>query len=99
MRATENDLNEGEVICNKCNGERALDVLSNPELMMECPKCKGAGKLDWIQNIMGKHYKIIDLTHLVSDPDGPVDLYYEGNKSFETTTTGIKSYMKTVGEK
>jgi len=51
MRATENDLNEGEVICNKCNGKKEFEVSST--LMQRCPKCKGKGTLDWIENIIG----------------------------------------------
>jgi len=38
----------GKVICSKCGGEGG-----------ECSKCFGAGKLDWIENVVGrKGYRI-----------------------------------------
>lgn len=36
-------LNEGEVLCDKCNGHNDW----------WCPKCQGKGKLDWVSNAMG----------------------------------------------
>ncbi len=47
---------EGEVICDKCDGAGYRD---KPQLRGivrsdECPKCEGQGKLDWIDNAMGK---------------------------------------------
>ena len=57
MRITEKDLNEGEVICNKCEGggswpPKFLDITSPS--WVRCPKCHGDGKLDWIYNATGK---------------------------------------------
>ena len=60
MRITDEDLEEGELICNKCEGGGTW-----PQLFMDehnndaanyyiCPKCHGAGKLDWIERIVGK---------------------------------------------
>jgi len=57
MRITENDLEEGEVICNKCEGGGSW-----PQLFLEetkaayyrCPKCHGDGKLDWVYAVTGK---------------------------------------------
>lgn len=83
---TKEDLKFGEVICSKCNGECALDVPNNPDLLQQCPKCDGHGKLDWIQNVMGKRHIFNDF--FSSDPDGAVDLYYAGNKIIETTADG-----------
>jgi hypothetical protein len=34
----------------------------------------------------------------VFTPNGAVDLYYDGTKVFDTTTTGIKAYNKATGE-
>lgn len=50
-------LKEGEVLCNKCHGEGVfwrvnLKTLQNKE-NMECKKCWGAGKLNWVDNMMG----------------------------------------------
>ena len=51
-------LEEGEVICSRCDGNG--HVPSNYGSMMSeggqitCPKCWGDGKLDWISNAMGE---------------------------------------------
>ena len=45
------ELNEGEMVCSKCNGEGEIPG----HRRKFCPKCKGKGKLDWIENIMGVH--------------------------------------------
>ena len=42
-------LNEGEVICDKCDGTG--DISGGG--YVKCPKCKGKGKLDWVTNAMG----------------------------------------------
>ena len=42
-------LKKGEVSCNKCNGT------GNYNTQLVCPKCYGTGKLDWIENVVGKH--------------------------------------------
>ena len=39
-------LKPGEIICPVCHGEYYDDHYS-------CMKCKGKGKLDWVENIMG----------------------------------------------
>lgn len=56
-------LKKGEIICNKCN--RSV-MYSRPqfkdepfdsylaEIAILCNKCKGTGKLNWIENIVGK---------------------------------------------
>ena len=57
MRITENDLEEGEVICTRCEGGGSW-----PQKFLEeekaayyrCPKCHGDGKLDWIHGVTGK---------------------------------------------
>jgi len=43
-------LKEGEIICPKCHGEDGAEPYSDEE----CSKCYGEGKLDWIENIVGK---------------------------------------------
>lgn len=47
---------DGEVICDKCNGTGCLAELQLRGIVRhdECPKCEGDGKLDWIDNVMGK---------------------------------------------
>ncbi len=57
MRITSEDLEEGEVICNKCEGGGSW-----PGKFLEleqatwsiCPKCQGVGKLDWVERVTGK---------------------------------------------
>jgi len=48
----------GEVLCSKCKGEtfiRYTEKRGNGFYPMKqiCDKCKGHGKLDWIENITG----------------------------------------------
>jgi len=57
----ESDLEVGEVVCNKCNGKRRIRTdkpkwwqLRLTEIESLCPKCFGDGKLDWIENAVGK---------------------------------------------
>jgi RecJ-like exonuclease len=45
-------LEEWEMLCNKCNGS-GDDPFSNT-FTTTCPKCRGAGKVDWLENILGK---------------------------------------------
>lgn len=49
------ELNEGEIKCPECYGNKKI---TDPKLSyiywITCPKCKGKGKLDWIENIVGK---------------------------------------------
>ena len=50
------ELLEGEMICPKCNGTgvyyNKYDIST-----FTCSKCLGEGKLDWIENIVGKQNK------------------------------------------
>lgn len=56
------ELEEGEVVCNECNGKGVtlewieLNYLAGYKSPKEkeCDKCLGAGKLDWIENVVGK---------------------------------------------
>lgn len=51
-------LRQGDIICPKCKGHGFVDV--EPDIdwktdwEVQCNKCWGAGKLDWIERIMGK---------------------------------------------
>jgi DnaJ-class molecular chaperone len=48
-------LNEGEMICDKCEGVGGIPPkIQLVQLQTMCPKCKGSGKVDWIENIVGK---------------------------------------------
>ena len=57
------DLKEGEVICSKCDG-KGVELIPHKFLFQGkvemgqrtifCSKCDGNGKLDWVENIVGK---------------------------------------------
>jgi hypothetical protein len=53
-------LKPGEVICPQCEGFRykKYHELTSYERarqwLQKCPKCKGAGKLDWVEAVVGK---------------------------------------------
>ena len=62
------DLKPGEVLCNKCNGvgdlgmhhsignikiNGQLEEVPSNLIVLECDKCFGVGKLDWIENVVG----------------------------------------------
>jgi hypothetical protein len=46
-------LKEGEVICPVCNGKRLLPLTDDS--IRFCKKCKGSGKLDWVELVVGKN--------------------------------------------
>lgn len=54
QRKEEIHLKEGEVICSKCDGSGYARDDSNFVGYNFCSKCFGEGKLDWIDNILGK---------------------------------------------
>jgi len=43
------NLEEGEMICDKCEGSGTSWIYTTP-----CSKCQGQGKVDWVENIVGK---------------------------------------------
>lgn len=52
-------LKEGEMICDKCEGKGGASHahpssdLNSPN-WVRCQKCQGKGKVDWVENIVGK---------------------------------------------
>lgn len=52
------DLQEGEEICEECNGEGTYNMFNDRPAQFStkrlCPKCYGDGKFDWIEKVMGK---------------------------------------------
>ena len=46
-------LEEYEIVCDKCSGEGTIPV-EGTRFCTNCPKCLGDGKIDWIENIVGK---------------------------------------------
>ena len=83
-------MREDQVVCRKCHGEGAIHGKTSQEISVTCSKCDGASILDWIENIMGKHFEEFDIEAL--DGFDVVDLYHEGNKIIQTTKDGIKFF-------
>jgi DnaJ-class molecular chaperone len=50
----------GEVICNECNGTGLKT--DRTTYYQKCSKCYGTGKLDWIENIVGKQNKYVTMS-------------------------------------
>ena len=55
-------LNEGERFCPKCDGKgeipkKSPNFFSKSNLMLVCNKCLGDGKIDWVENVVGKKVK------------------------------------------
>jgi len=48
------ELNNGETICNVCNGVGYSKYHERAKEYRWCDKCKGTGKLTWIEEILGK---------------------------------------------
>ncbi len=59
-------LKEGEMICRQCkgHGEIIKKIDDIDRILKTCNKCFGTGKLDWIENIVGK-----DPYNFLDDPD------------------------------
>ena len=74
MKKAKLKLKFGEVICNECSG---LGRKSGTNSI--CEKCDGDGKLDWVENIVGKRKKQFDwleedvVKHLVNQMAKKID--------------------------
>ena len=92
-------LNEGEVICNKCDGAGAIAKKHHSDgiITVDCPKCYGTGKTDWVTNAM-KEIKKPSLYHpnpvpiMTADPDDAITFYYNGKATIELKKDGF--YIK-----
>ena len=67
MRIGMKTINSGEVLCNVCQGSgKAIKLYIHGGT--KCKKCKGEGKLDWIENIVGKRKtSSINIDEIISD--------------------------------
>ncbi len=52
-RVSSSNLQDGEVVCGECQGGIRYGWL------LSCLRCGGTGKLDWIENIVGKKREIL----------------------------------------
>ncbi len=51
---------EGERFCLKCDGKGRVPKINKSGehrrcIMLQCDKCLGDGKIDWIEEAIGKH--------------------------------------------
>ena len=46
------NLKKWEMVCNKCDGVGI--TRKNKHAINVCSKCQGTGKVDWLENIVGK---------------------------------------------
>ncbi len=53
-------LEEWEMLCDMCKGSG--DDPSSKTFTTICPKCQGAGKVDWLENILGKNLRRLRAT-------------------------------------
>ena len=84
-------LEEGEVICSRCEGRGCSPFFSIQEAQETCPKCNGEGKLDWVSNAMVKENLFYEYKNdfikfasecLKNDIDKNImGLFYEKNKT------------------
>ncbi len=55
------ELKEGEVLCPDCKGssnQARWDIMPDYKVYLECKTCRGKGKMDWIEAIVGVKPKI-----------------------------------------
>ena len=58
------DLEAGEELCPRCRGMKICSDPNSTEGIVQCPTCFGAGKLDWIERVMGKKDPFLGLTSM-----------------------------------
>ena len=95
-------LEEGEVICSKCEGVGFVDKIKSDNTSLykgSCPKCHGTGKLDWIENVLGKkpdhHSSSSSGTSSLSMNPGTFSVKWSDVPSglFGTSGTGIRDVI------
>jgi len=86
---------EGKIDCPKCLGVGEVLIRTKEHLrVILCPKCKGKGTLDWIENIIGVKGTYIKPGIYTNEVD--VSFYYSGEKILETSKDGLKFFEKTI---
>ena len=85
----EDSLEEDYVICNRCDGTGKINS-ATWGFQQVCTKCWGEGKLDWIENVVGKQqpYLSSSSTSSVSSTDV--------SSNHITTQRAVKSYVDMV---
>jgi len=87
-------LNDGEVICDKCNDIGYIKNL--------CPKCMGKGKLDWVTNAMGsikpRFFKVSFSQTSMSETSNSFEIDFQGKLMEEMTREVAKQIDKEILE-
>ena len=60
-------MKDGEIVCNKCLGEGEILPYGDHFGVEICPKCLGVGKLDWVENVVGKKIVEFDIEEVDFD--------------------------------
>lgn len=68
------ELQEHEVICDKCHGDPMIDEEGHISIL--CERCGGTGKLDWVDKAMAGAKKVATPMFLNSmDPPSDITFY------------------------
>ena len=55
-------LKDGERFCEKCKGRGKVPKMAKPQgtgtAMLVCNECLGDGKIDWVEEVLGKKRKV-----------------------------------------
>lgn len=79
-------LKEGEIVCNDCNGCGEINIFEDDEDIHyeNCSKCKGTGKLDWIEVVVGKRKAMFKIDYDINS------LYSFTINSINSKSSGIE---------
>ena len=101
-------LEEGEVICSKCEGERRISISNEyySSYIITCPKCHGIGKLDWVSNAMGvdsTNYYCVSSSSVSCSSSTPSvtsqsTLHHKRPKKADPRTEDFSKYAKKIGK-
>lgn len=88
-------LNDGELICDQCNGSGVgeIDKNSNYIITPFCQKCRGKGKVDWISNATGEQDSGY-LSISMDDSD-----FFSSTIAAEDIMINGKSLIETISQK
>lgn len=100
-------LEEGEVICVKCDGEGNIYNSRSDFLALDtiCPKCNGEGKVDWVTNAIERprkdyeHYMQYLVEEMAKKTDREIRELISGtfkkqNDTYDSMSYNFKSILK-----
>ena len=95
------DLKPGDIKCDKCKGTGydlktpTVDDKHYYRKHYPCSKCKGVGKLDWIEQVVGKKtpsYNLNGVTWMPHPTDGPPPDPEVGHAYVNSNTKEVNIY-------